>query len=891
MELPKTLKPYSFHGVQLKYEDSADEATGECPFCGKQKFGVEVKTGVFRCFVCGTGNEKGGGNATVFVRALWERASQDEGLYRTLAEGRGLLRWQTLQEWGVRFTTDGTPLLPGYNAEGKLTQVYRYVRNRATGKGTLYPTPTLGHGYHRSSWDGKRQDVWVCEGPWDGMALQEAMAVSRRGADGLAYVTSGQTVARQVNVMAIPGCGSVGEPLKRWTPLLGGKYVSLLFDSDHPREHNGNKVEPSGFSAVKRAVHVLGLADERPREVRYLDWGPEGYDPNVPSGYDLRDALRDGNDAIERVRILGGLLERVRPFPATLVNGSPAEGQPTGEDGDVEIHCRPCDSWRKLVTACRKSMRWTDGLDVSFSFMLAAIVSTKLLGEPIWPMIISPPSCLDGDTPIYDPVDKTTKTVRERYEEGRGFNVLTLSHGIPVIGKANRPHEYLPSEMYRVVFQSGREVCVTGGHRFWTGSDYVRLIDMIPLKPLEAKFIPYSEPGGETFTLDRIVRVELLGVKPYYDFHVPITNNYWACGYFHHNTGKSVLCESLSINRKYVKAVSTFKGFHSNYQTDADGTEDHSLVKKLYDMALVTKDGDTLLKADDLDRILSQARDIYDGASRTTARNKTSREYTGIRMVWILCGTDSLRQMDSSELGERFLKCTIMEHIDEDLEDEIVWRVVNRAHRNMAFEADGTLESQHDPDQVEMMQLTGGYVGYLRTNARDLAAAVKCSEDNLRRCGKLARLVSYMRARPSSLQDEVANREMPARLAIQLTRLSTAFAVVLNKTEVDDEVMRRVTKVAMDTAAGVTLDLARSLVRKDRRVDPDGTQGKDVKYLTTTTASVSSDAKCRTLLRFLKAIGAADLTTPPSTGHGIGEKPRWVLADRVRRLLEEVDGK
>lgn len=750
-ELPKTLKPYTFHGVQFDWEEGRDEVHATCPFCGKaRKFGVEVKTGVYKCFVCGTGNEKGGGNATTFVRAVWEGASQEEALYRTLAEGRGLLRWETLREWGVRFDRTGTPLLPGYNAEGKLVQLYRYVRDRVTGKGTLYPTPTLGHGFHRSSWDAKRQEVWVVEGPWDGMALQEAMSHARRDADSLAYTTSGQTLARQVNVMAIPGCGSVGEPLKRWSPLLGGRRVSLLFDSDHPREHEGRTIEPSGFAAMKRAVGVLGAAEECPREVRYLRWGDHGYDPDVPSGYDLRDALRDGSDAADRVRILGGLLERVLPVPSSFVPGErlPDGGTaPEGEDGDVQIHCKPCSDWRSLVTACRKAMRWTDGLDVAFSVMLASIASTKLLGDPIWPMVISPPS-----------------------------------------------------------------------------------------------------------------------------------------------TGKSVLCEALSINRKFVKAVSTFKGFHSNYQTDADGTEDHSLVKKLYDMALVTKDGDTLLKADDLGRILSQARDIYDGSSRTSARNMTSRDYTGIRMVWILCGTDSLRQMDQSELGERFLKCTIMSGIDEDLEEEIVWRVVNRAHRNMSFEADGTLESQHDPDMVEMMQLTGGYVGYLRTNARDLASQVTFDEDRLRTCGKLARLVSYMRARPSSLQEEVANREMPARLAIQITRLAHCLAVVLNKREVDDEVMRRVRKVALDTAAGVTLDLARSLLRKTAS-DPSGLLGKEVKYLTTTTPSISSDSRCRELLRFLAKIGAAEVVDPgPSSGSGLGQRPRWVLADRVRRLLEEVDG-
>src|SRR5690606_14950694 len=122
-----------------------------------------------------------------------------------------------------------------------------------------------------------------------------------------------------------------------------------------------------------------------------------------------------------------------------------------------------------------------------------------------------------------------------------------------------------------------------------------------------------------------------------------------------------------------------------------DGSgEDYSLISKLGGKTLVVKDGDTLLQSPNLGQILSEARDLYDTVSRSSYRTKQGgRDYQGVRMTFILCGTSSLRKIDSSELGERFLDCVIMEGIDNDLEDEILWRVANRVERNMGVEADG----------------------------------------------------------------------------------------------------------------------------------------------------------------------------------------------------------
>lgn len=346
------------------------------------------------------------------------------------------------------------------------------------------------------------------------------------------------------------------------------------------------------------------------------------------------------------------------------------------------------------------------------------------------------------------------------------------------------------------------------------------------------------------------------------------------------STGKSVLCEALSVARKYVVAKSTLKGFYSGYQTDKEGTEDQSLIVKLMDKTLVTKDGDTLLTLPNKEQILSQARDLYDGTAQTQYNNMMSRNYCGIRMTWILCGTSSLRQLDASEFGERTLDCVIMDTIDTELEDEILWRVANRADRCLNQESNGKLETQYDPDMATAMRLTGGYVNYLRENANKLLNGVEFSDEAKRKCIHLGKFVAYMRARPSKKQDEEVNREFAARLVSQMVRLAKCLAAVLNRTEIDGEVMRRVASVARDTARGRTLDMVKILY-----VDEGGLELRSLAHKT------EQDPKKEVpLLYFLRKLGVVETHRKSLGTSGVMGNVLWRLTPLMRKLYTEVYG-
>lgn len=314
------------------------------------------------------------------------------------------------------------------------------------------------------------------------------------------------------------------------------------------------------------------------------------------------------------------------------------------------------------------------------------------------------------------------------------------------------------------------------------------------------------------------------------------------------SSGKTVLCEAISTNLKYIYPVSKMKGFHSGYN---DGTgRDHSPLRKFQDKTLVIKDGDTLLSSGNLLEILGEARDVYDRVSRSSYKTGQEETHSGLNMTWLLAGTERLREIDSSDLGERFIDCVMMDDIDLDEERSTALRAAYAACREVSLAVDGTPESLDRPEITRMKQLAGGYVAYLRENAERLLAAVPDEPEVMERCTDLGLFVAYLRARPSKEDTEKDTRELCYRLTKQIVRLAKCLTVVINRERMSDpEVMRRVTRCAEDTARGVTLEITRVLYTRGR-------EGCSVAEVSTRTGR--TEHQDREMLRFMKRIGAAE---------------------------------
>lgn len=375
------LRPYAFHGVQL--EERGNQAVGDCPFCGREgKFSVATDTGLWRCFVCGSGTVAGGGNALVFIRLLHERAvaAADLAFLAEVAADRRLLRPETVAAWGVGRAADGAWLIPGYGTDGVLDQLYRRVWY--DGAWRLFPTPEVWtegkhHALHMPAarFDAVNPELLVCEGSWDGMVMDEVL-----------YPKSPS------NVVAVPGCNVWRD---EWTELCRGKRVTLLYDSDHPRVH-GSHESRAGWDGMRRVAKRLAGAAV---SVRVVQWGPDGYDPSRPDGWDVRDhltqRLAQPDDGTARLMLLADLLTKVGDPPAEWCIPTPSTN---GRAHSTES--QSCSTWAECEAAWKFAMEWRQDMGDAMAVLLAVCASTQQAGNQLFLQLVG--SAGSGKTTMCD---------------------------------------------------------------------------------------------------------------------------------------------------------------------------------------------------------------------------------------------------------------------------------------------------------------------------------------------------------------------------------------------------------------------------------------------------------------------------------------------------------
>lgn len=738
-ETPEKLRPYTFHGVTLDYSgvSSGREPVGDCPFpfCGtEKKFYVSAETGQFECKSCQTS-----GNVYTFIRILHEQSVQertDEWL-EELAQSRGISP-QFLEDWGIAPSViTGEVIIPGSNSNGKMTNLYRWITDTRKNRKILLATPTMRHGlFGMSKWNPDLEYAILAEGPWTSAACREILSSCRgklsldNGKPAISIKPTAfmeKSLLSEWNVVGVPGCGTFRDV---WADMFHGKDVLIMFDSDHPQAEGRR---PDAWKGTLRTARILLESDKPPRSIRGLQWGKEGYDPTLPHGYDLRDAINVASykNRGKRVKAAYNALldttKRLTPLRNTAdaeKNGSVV----TKKDLNREPNPVYCETFREVRTAWRKAFRWTDDLDITLTVMLAAAGSTSFPAPP-------------------------------------------------------------------------------GTAQVW-------------LRVLGA-------PG----------------------------------------TGKSSLCEALSVSHKYTFPLSIQKGFHSGAR-DQEGNS-CSLVPHMDGKTVIIKDGDTLLNAGNTNQSLAELRDIYDGTSRARYRNSNEpQNYVGLAITMIIGGTKSLKKLNRSFLGDRFLDCIIYEKgTDLEMEANILKRAAFNALAQMRMGRE-----EVGPDRARLlnaMELTAGYLHYLRENIEELSNEITFSDERVLQCKMFGELVSFMRARPDKeLEEEDDEVELATRLSQQFVRLANSLAIVLNKQEVDEEVMRRVRKVAIDTSKGTSFSICRILNKY-----PNGLDARALGHLVNRPTQ-----QVNKVCRFMSSVGMLRRSKRQKNN-------LWILRKEIKRLV------
>ena len=262
---PDTIKPYEYYGLDLNWQET-DNPTCECPFCGAgDKFSVSVETGVAKCWVCGIHPEESpdakGLNPVTFIREYHSHvAASRHHQFGKLADERGVSQ-ETIKKFQLAHNGLNW-LIPAYNQDRKMCQLYRYVKTENGMK--CLPTPTLGvQMFGLNLFKPRSKIVFVCEGLWDTISVYEQLT-------------------KDESVIGVPGITTF-KPY--WCSLFEGKIVVILQDNDW-------KKSKAGIEGAKRMSSILKRHKKPPTEIRYQTWGsPTGYNEGIKSGADVSDVL------------------------------------------------------------------------------------------------------------------------------------------------------------------------------------------------------------------------------------------------------------------------------------------------------------------------------------------------------------------------------------------------------------------------------------------------------------------------------------------------------------------------------------------------------------------------------------------------------------------------
>jgi hypothetical protein len=255
-------------GVSFGTPNSSGEALmEECPWCGREKFYLNVGTGLYHCKHCDKS-----GNVTTFLTWIHgeflDRTTAED--YSRLGRKRGVAP-QTLERHQLACAKElGCWLIPFKNAEGNVFNLMRYYPDKPKPNKFMLPELPAGiYGFDKLVAADKDKPVLLCEGPFDAIALDFSIGHKHRSN----YV-----------IVATPGAFS-----KAWVEHFRGRKVRALYDNDGAGRKHAEQ--------VRKLLGESGMVDE----LLALKWPDD-----LRDGYDINDLVKEHKGK----SVLGWLTDR-----------------------------------------------------------------------------------------------------------------------------------------------------------------------------------------------------------------------------------------------------------------------------------------------------------------------------------------------------------------------------------------------------------------------------------------------------------------------------------------------------------------------------------------------------------------------------------------------------
>lgn len=336
------LKPFLQHGVVFKGANQS-QAYGDCPFTGKEgKFYVNKRNQLWDSKVAGYS-----GNVLQFLERMNEQNQQEitkQQLDR-LAENRGLPP-TAIKKFGIGKSSKGYTF-PVKDDKGKLVDLRIYRLGKKVMGTAGCPTHIFNVGAIRKT--PATYPVYLCEGEWDGMAMD--------------YLLKRNKI--KAVAVAVPGANVFK---REWATHFKGRDVVVCYDNDEAGE--------AGELIVKDRLQATA------NSLSYLHWTAK-----FPTGYDIRDLVSQkavaGNKPVTTYKAIKKML---RKDPRKIYNNTEADAPVLSEDGEElnlnltlqDVH-NVVGKWLKLNDY--------DGFNVA----MATVLSTALPGDPIWTFFVGAP--------------------------------------------------------------------------------------------------------------------------------------------------------------------------------------------------------------------------------------------------------------------------------------------------------------------------------------------------------------------------------------------------------------------------------------------------------------------------------------------------------------------